>query len=183
MIILNVPGYDSSGPNHWQTWLENTYRGFERVEQDNWFSPVREVWLERLDSTIKAFQEPVFLLAHSCGSVCTAQWLAERYREGSRVLGAILVAPADVENSVELPGIGIQSPLPHTQFVLPTHVIASTNDPYCSLERSRQLAREWGSSLEFIHGGGHLASNDGYGPWEYLVEVLEEKIGTKLIKR
>lgn len=183
MIILNVPGYDNSGPKHWQTWLERTYRGFERVEQDNWLSPVREVWLDRLDSAIRSYQEPVFLLAHSCGSVCTAQWLAERYRQDSRVVGAILVAPADVENPVELPDIGIQAPLPHARLALPVHVIASTNDLYCSPECSRQLAHEWGSTLEFIREGGHLASNDGYGPWEYLVEVLEEKTGTKLTKR
>lgn len=183
MIFLNVPGYENSGPNHWHTWLENTYQGFERVEQVDWLNPEREIWLDQLDATIRSINEPIFLISHSCGSACTAQWLAERYTPESGVVGAVIVAPADVENPVNLPVIGVQAPHGQGKFVIPAHIIASTNDPHCTVERSKELAERWGASIEFIEDGGHLASDDGYGPWPYLVEVLEVQAGQQLIRR
>lgn len=183
MIFLNVPGYENSGPGHWHTWLENTYQGFERVIQDDWLTPDRSTWLDRLDVTISSFNEPLFLVAHSCGSACAAQWLAERYRPESGVVGAVLVAPADIEQPVNLPEIGVQAPHGHGQFTIPVHIIASTNDPHCTPERSQELAERWGASIEFVQDGGHLATDDGYGSWDYLVDVIEHRSGQQFIRK
>lgn len=95
MRFLTVPGYTGSGPDHWQTHLENTYEGFSRVVQDDWETVDRDRWVARLDEAVRAVDGEVFLVGHSCGSVTVAQWAATCH--DARVTGALLVAPADVE--------------------------------------------------------------------------------------
>ncbi len=41
---LIVPGLKSSGPTHWQTWLERRIAGSVRVAQANWNDPQLPVW-------------------------------------------------------------------------------------------------------------------------------------------
>jgi predicted alpha/beta hydrolase family esterase len=43
--------------------------------------------------------------------------------------------------------------------------VASSNDPYCSLERARDLAATWGSAVIESGEVGHLNVASGHGPW------------------
>ena len=54
---------------------------------------------------------------------------------------------------------------PGTPLGIPAALVASSNDPYCSLDRARQLAAAWGA--QFIEAGdaGHINANSGHGPW------------------
>lgn len=175
MHYLTVPGYTGSGPDHWQTHLENTYAGFSRVVQDDWDTVDRDRWVARLDETVRGIDGEVFLIGHSCGSVTVAQWAATRW--DSRVVGALLVAPADVEAADTLPAITPQAPLPTVGLPLKTHLVVSDNDPYLALERGLMLAETWGSSVEIVPGGGHLATADGYGPWSHGAALIERHSG------
>ncbi|MGW0749860.1 RBBP9/YdeN family alpha/beta hydrolase [Streptomyces sp. NPDC002587] len=178
MHFLTVPGYTGSGPDHWQTHLENTYAGFSRVVQDDWESVERDRWVDRLDETVRGIDGEVFLIGHSCGSVTVAQWAATRW--DSRVVGALMVAPADVEAADTLPAIKGQAPLPAVALPLKTHLVLSDDDPYLPLERGRALAGTWGSTVEVIPGGGHLATNDGYGEWGHVARLIARLSGTPL---
>ncbi|WP_394617340.1 RBBP9/YdeN family alpha/beta hydrolase [Lentzea sp. JNUCC 0626] len=178
MHYLIVPGYTGSGPDHWQTHLANTYAGFSRVVQDDWRKPDADVWTARLDETIRDIDDDVFLIGHSCGSVTVAQWAATHYDQ--RVVGAVLVAPADVDASRALPAIRPQGPLPQGALALKTHLVVSDNDPHLSLPRALTLARTWGSTVETIAGGGHLNSSSGFGQWDHIVTVIENQSGRRL---
>ncbi|MET9294337.1 alpha/beta hydrolase [Streptomyces sp. NPDC003077] len=178
MHFLTVPGYTGSGSDHWQTHLESTYEGFSRVIQDDWASVDRDRWVARLDETVRALDGEVFLVGHSCGSVTVAQWAATRFDR--RVVGGLLVAPADVEAPDTLPAIKPQAPLPATALPMASHLVVSDNDPFLSLERGRALAKTWGSTVDVVPGGGHLATRDGYGPWDHVARLIERYSGTTL---
>ncbi|MEU8773279.1 alpha/beta hydrolase [Streptomyces sp. NPDC048606] len=170
MHYLTVPGYTGSGPDHWQTHLENTYADFTRVVQDDWEVVDRGRWVARLDEAVRAVDGDVFLIGHSCGSVTIAQWAATRYDR--RVVGALLVAPADVDAPDVMPAIAPQAPLPTSALPLPTHLVVSDDDPFLSLQRGMALGKRWGSEVEVIPGGVHFATRDGFGPWPYAAELI-----------
>jgi predicted alpha/beta hydrolase family esterase len=178
MHFLTVPGYTGSGPDHWQSHLERDFQGFSRVVQRDWDTVDRDRWVAKLDETVRAVDGEVFLVGHSCGSVTIAQWAASRY--DSRVTGALLVAPADVDAADTLPAIMSQRPLPTCELPLPTHLVVSDDDPFLTLERGRELARTWGSTIEVVTAAGHLATRDGYGQWDHVAPLIERLSGTTL---
>ena len=90
------------------------------------------------------------------------------------VTGAFLVAPADVDNSATWPVTDGETfdvassgfaPLPLERLPFTSLLLASSNDPYCSIERARHLAKAWGAT--FVDGGtmGHINAASGHGPW------------------
>ena len=42
--VLILPGYDNSGPGHWQSLWENTHSEYRRVQQRSWTAPVCDDW-------------------------------------------------------------------------------------------------------------------------------------------
>jgi predicted alpha/beta hydrolase family esterase len=181
MRFIVVPGHTNSGPDHWQTHLETSYAGFVRVAQRNWDHVERRAWVAGLQRTVLATPGPLFLIGHSCGAVCIAQWACEHYDR--RVAGALVVAPADVESGTAPEMIRGQQPFPREALPLPTHMVVGDNDPYISLERARQLATRWGSTIDVIPGAGHLATADGYGKWPYAEKLIERLSGRALKPR
>ena len=91
--ILILPGYGDSGPGHWQTLWERD-NGWARVVQDDWENPDLAAWTRRLDEALDRTDGPVVLVAHSLGCALVAH-AAEAL--GSRIAGAFLVAPPDVD--------------------------------------------------------------------------------------
>ncbi len=181
MRYLNVPGYTNSGPGHWQTHLENTYQGFSRVVQDDWENVDRDRWIAKLDETVRGIEDEVFLIGHSCGAVTVAQWAASRW--DTRVVGALLVAPADVDAEDALSAIRGQGPLPQVELLVRTHLVVTDNDPHLALDRGLSLAEIWGGTVEVVPGGGHLASADGFGQWDHIASVIARCSGGALEMR
>lgn len=170
--ILIVPGWSSSGPDHWQSRWERTLKTARRVEQENWVVPEREAWVGRLIETAVQSTRPVVVVAHSLGVAAVAH-MAQRIPKGF-LSGAFLVAPADVDNAEEWPetqGLKLDgaasgfAPLPLDPLPFPSVLVASSNDPYCSLERSKALAEAWGSTLVEAGEAGHINGASGHGPW------------------
>lgn len=170
--ILIVPGWSSSGPDHWQSRWERTLKTARRVEQDDWYAPDREVWVGRIIEATVASARPVVLVAHSLGVAAVAH-MARRIPKGF-LSGAFLVAPADVDNASAWPetdGFRLDAsasgfaPLPQTALPFPSLLIASSNDPYCRLDRAKALATAWGSTLVEAGDVGHINSDSGHGPW------------------
>ena len=175
--ILLLPGWQNSGPGHWQTLWEASH-GDHRVEQHEWMRPLRGDWSMRLEEEVLASPGPVALAAHSLGCILVAAWAAHS-RNTHKVVGALLVAPGDLERDdlrQQIPGWApiVRQPLP-----FPSVLIAATDDPYCAQERSRQLARDWGARFVDAGPGGHLNAESGLGEWpegrRLLNEISKEK--------
>jgi uncharacterized protein len=127
----------------------------------------------RLEAAVRAaLPERVVLVAHSLGCPLVAHWA----RNGSvqRVVAALLVAPADVEREGALKPLRDFAPLPLDRLPFPSWVVASSNDPYASLERARHFARAWGSRFLEAGARGHLNEASGHGDWAEGEALLDE---------
>jgi predicted alpha/beta hydrolase family esterase len=164
--ILIVPGWSSSGPDHWQSRWERNLSTARRVEQDDWFNPDKDRWVGRLIEAVAATTRPPVLVAHSLGVAVVAHAAAKL--PPGLVAGAFLVAPADVDNAHDWPINDTHArfaPLPEAALSFPSALVASASDPYCSLDRARRLAERWGSRLIEAGEVGHINVGSGHGPW------------------
>jgi uncharacterized protein len=168
---LTLPGYDSSGPQHWQTFWEARF-GFVRIEQTDWLNPRLETWGAAIDRAVGACQKPALLVAHSCSASLVPMWAATS-PNAQRVAGAFLVAPADTERPDMIPAVAALGPMSRERLPFSSMVVASTNDPYSSLERARFFAHDWGSDFTVLDGVGHINSASNLGEWRDGLALLE----------
>jgi predicted alpha/beta hydrolase family esterase len=166
---LILPGWQNSGPAHWQSLWETAY-GYQRVEQHDWDRPLRGDWITRLEDVVlsQPADQPITLVAHSLGCLLVAAW-AGISRNTHRVSGALLVAPGDVEQEALRPVLTSWSPIlpagvPQT-LPFKSLLLGSQNDPYCSLARARQFAEAWGSTFIDYGMHGHINSESGLKSW------------------
>jgi predicted alpha/beta hydrolase family esterase len=171
--VFIIPGLGSSGPGHWQTWLERTNPAFTRIEQREWDAPDRHEWVETLEQALAGEDlSRVVLVGHSLGCATIAHW-AGQY--GHRIKGALLVAPSDVETAhyAAFPTTGF-GPMPLARLPFPSKLVMSQNDQWATPARAWQFAKAWGSALVNIGEAGHINLASGYGPWPAGLELLRE---------
>ncbi len=162
--ILIVPGWTGSGPDHWQSRWERNLSTARRIEQDDWDRPVRDDWVARILADVAEARRPAVLVAHSCGVAAVVH--AAPLLGAGAVAGAYLVAPPDLEGSgLWLETGGGFAPMPLDKLPFASVVVASANDPHCSMERARQFASAWGSTLVEAGEAGHINTASGHGPW------------------
>jgi predicted alpha/beta hydrolase family esterase len=169
--VLILPGWQNSGPGHWQSRWEAAH-AYQRVEQHDWMQPLRGDWIARLEEVILDSDEPVVLVAHSLGCILTAAWAAHSHNT-RRVKAALLVAPPDVDREEVRQLLTSWAPVPMNTLPFPSVVLASSRDPYCRPERARAFAAAWGA--EFVDAGplGHLNADSGLGDWPEAHEKLQ----------
>ena len=163
--ILIIPGWTNSGPDHWQSRWQRHFKTARRVEQADWERPEREAWVGRIVAAVAAAQRPAVLVAHSCGVLAVAH--AAPLLDRARLAGAFLVAPPDLDaHAGLLPGAnGGFAPVPRERLPFPARLIASSTDPYCTVERAQEIGRVWGADTSVIAKAGHLNTESGHGPW------------------
>lgn len=168
--ILLLPGWQNSGPDHWQSLWEARH-GYPRVEQHDWMRPLRGDWSARLEETVVDADGPVVLVAHSLGCILTAWWAAHS-PNAHRVQGALLVAPGDVERPDIAAQIHGWAPIARQPLPFPAVLVGSRNDPYCSYERAEGLGEAWGAC--FVDGGarGHINAESGLADWPEGLHLL-----------
>lgn len=173
--VLTLPGWQGSGPEHWQTRWEQCH-GYQRVQQHNWMQPLRGDWMMQLEQAVLAARQPVLLVAHSLGCVLVAAWAAHSQHTGS-VRAALLVAPGDVERDA-LRDTPLRSWRPIVRQRLPfaSTLVASHSDPYCSFDRAAALAHDWGSALVDAGNAGHINAESQLGDWNAGHLLLENLI-------
>jgi prephenate dehydrogenase len=163
--VLVLPGWQNSGPRHWQTLWEQQSPIFLRVQQRDWDFPHREWWLERITAEVKQSPAPIVFAAHSLGCIALAHWCKATPGEVSKIKGALLVAPADVDSKDSPKQMKDFCPIPHELLPFPSILVASNNDPYLKLDRGREFARAWGSRFVDIGAAGHVNGESGLGDW------------------
>jgi len=170
--FLTVPGLGNSGPDHWQTFFENSEGNFRRVVQAEWNAPDCRDWIVTIDKSVLSLHpDSVVLIGHSLGCAAIAFW-AQRLK---RVIkGALLVAPSDTEApGYTFPTTGF-TPMPIDERIgFKTIVVASANDPWVSIERAKCFADKWGSEFIDIGNAGHINASSGHGPWKEGLDILK----------
>lgn len=159
---LILPGIGNSGPDHWQSSWEKKNPSFVRIRQRDWDHPTCKEWTESLENTLADIGANVVLVAHSLGCALVAHWTM---KTNLHVKGALLVAPPNPDGpNFPKEAVGF-SPLPLQPFSFQSIVVASTNDPYGSLEFANSLASAWGSRFVNIGPAGHINASSDLGEW------------------
>lgn len=169
---LIVPGLHNSGEDHWQTWIETKIPNTVRVVQEDWDSPVVNIWANQVERHIRLSEGPVFIVAHSFGVIASIMG-AVSVRD--KVLGALFVAPEDPsrfkpngqrmnQDSSEL-NTGLFGYVLKEHLGYPSILAASTNDYCMPFKRTAWWAKTWGSRLVSLGNAGHVNTASGFGPW------------------
>lgn len=170
--ILILPGWQNSGPAHWQSRWEALH-GCHRVHQHDWMTPKRGDWIARLEDVILGLDGPVVLVAHSLGCILTAAW-AQVSSSTGRVQGALLVAPGDPEREALGAILPSWAPIAREPLPFPSLLLGSRDDPYCTFEKAQSLAQSWGSRFIDCGARGHLNAESGLGDWPEGYALLRE---------
>ncbi|MBA2127341.1 alpha/beta hydrolase [Hyphomicrobium methylovorum] len=172
--ILIVPGWQNSGDDHWQTRWERNLRTARRVIQEDWDNPEVSAWGDRMAKFAGGATQPVVVVAHSVG-VPAVVYAADKLKRNG-VIGAFLVAPADLDYATFWPdtggrrwppdkGTGGFDKMPDRRLPFPAHLVVANNDLYCSYARAELLAKQWGATLIDAGESGHINIASGHGPW------------------
>lgn len=162
---LIVAGLHGSEAEHWQSWWQLQDPQAQRVPQDDWHHPQLETWTARLQQSIAAStSEKVWLVAHSFGCLISVK---AALVNPEKIAGLFLVAPADPQR-FDIAASELAATLP-----VPSLVIASTTDPYLSLEKAKAWATIWGSQFINLGDVGHINVASGFGAWPQGMELFE----------
>ncbi|TRW14037.1 RBBP9/YdeN family alpha/beta hydrolase [Glacieibacterium frigidum] len=172
--VLVIPGYNGSGPDHWQTHWEWARDDCTRVVQHSWHDPEPGAWVGAIAAAVEAAAGTVVIAAHSLGCIAVAHWAA--VADTTRVAGALLVAPCDVERVGVPEALARFAPIPRTALPFRSVVVASSNDPYATPARSRCLAEQWGASLVEAGALGHINAASQLGAWPFGQALLDDLI-------
>jgi predicted alpha/beta hydrolase family esterase len=169
---FTIPGLGNSGPQHWQTFFERNNQNFQRIKQQEWDTPTCSDWIRTIDKTVSAYDpSTVVLIGHSLGCAAIIHW-ATTYKQ--KIKGALLVAPSDPEApQYTFPAIGF-APIPIQKISFNTIVVASSNDPWVSLERAEYFASYWGSQFINIGDAGHINTASGHKEWKEGLSILKK---------
>lgn len=167
-----IPGFQGSGHDHWQTWVERQSANFVRIEQRNWNEPNIDEWAAQIENVLRhENMNDVILVAHSLGCHAVAQW-AKRYNKTPRA--ALLVAPPSVENVREKINQNLLSGNALQKLAFENLLVTSNNDPWIDVETAKVYAQKWGSSFLNIGNAGHINQLSGYGEWPLVLQLLAQ---------
>lgn len=163
MTTLILPGLGGSGTGHWQRWWLDKDPEARLVEQDDWETPDLQAWIEKLLAAIDERPGAV-LVAHSLACALVAHLAARR--PDAWVAGALLVAPADVDDRTRMPpAVESFAPMPLAPLPFPSIVVGSSSDPTASIARTMFFSHAWGARFVHLGASGHINIQSGFGPW------------------
>lgn len=167
--VLIIPGLHGSGGDHWQTWLQQRYRGSRRVEQHDWAVADLDTWAARIVETIDDGPSGGrwIAVAHSFGCLALLRHLQLRGAGGFEA--AILAAPADPRR------FGAEDQLIRRSPLREAVLVASRNDPWMSFDAARTWATCWDVALLDAGEVGHLNPASGFGPWPLGAQLVERR--------
>lgn len=172
--ILTLPGLGNSGIGHWQTQWEAAMPNVVRLQQQEWDAPQRSIWVAALNATLLNIDGTVILAAHSLGCALVAWWSMEygHTSQANKVVGALLVAPADVEQADFPDAAKDFSPMPRLRLPFKTIVVASSDDTWCALPKAKSFADDWNAQFISIGAFGHINAQSNLGDWSQGREYL-----------
>jgi predicted alpha/beta hydrolase family esterase len=174
---LVVPGWNGSGPGHWQTRLEEELRAAGRETHRPDFPdldrPDLASWLAALRTSLAELPPDGFdVVAHSLGAVLWLHHVADP-GDSPRAARVLLVSPPSPGTTIEEIAGFFPPPLDIDTVrrgADGTALVAGDDDPYLA----EGIAAAYGLPLKIattvVPGGGHLNLDAGYGEWPAVTE-------------
>lgn len=171
--VLILHGLGGSDYPHWQAHLaadlikENYIVSFPAFpSRDN---PKLTEWKEFLKKEISHFK-PQIVVCHSLANVLWFQSCEQLDVELEKLL---LVAPVSKNRVVEAASTFYPYKAPNNLKAKEAFMIASTNDPYMSLEEAIELEKELNIGIEVLEEAGHINASSGFGRFEDALEWIK----------
>jgi uncharacterized protein len=162
--ILIIPGYEGSGPEHWQTRWSDKIGTAVLLNFPDPDRPNRDSWVRTILEHVAMARRPVVFVAHSLGVHAVVQ--AAPGLDPARVKGAFLVCPPGETTILSIEAIDMKfAPAPRNPLPFPSVLIASSNDPFCPILDAEEWAYAWGSAFTNAGDSGHINTASGHGPW------------------
>jgi len=170
VAAIVLPGIGGSDAGHWQSLWQGSDRTWIRMKPTSWDTPDLAGWLAALERSLDEAREPVILIAHSLACLLVVHWARHRR---NIVHGAFMVAVPD-PSGPKFPreARSFEHP-PRMPLPFPALVVASTNDPYGSVQYARDCARFWQAGFVSAGALGHISSDSGLGEWRQGRDLLE----------
>ncbi len=168
--VLILPGWQDSGPSHWQSQWERLH-GYTRVQQHDWMRPLRGDWITRLQEVVLALPSPtaagpsIVFAAHSMGCHLVAAWAAIS-PSTARVRGALLVAPPDLAHTGFPAELHSWRRFENARLPFPATCITSGNDPFDPAQAGVSMAAAWGARHVPAGPLGHINGDSGLQAWD-----------------
>jgi predicted alpha/beta hydrolase family esterase len=134
------------------------------IEQDDWNAPLLTDWVDRIHQEIMLATRPVVQIGHSLACSAIVHTAQLRLKD-TKVRGAFLVSPPDLERDDMPEEIHAFRNVPTDPLPFPSMVVGSISDPYGSYERLQGFAADWGSAFQSAGDAGHINVASGHGPW------------------
>ncbi|RED38359.1 hypothetical protein BJ123_104110 [Rhodopseudomonas thermotolerans] len=161
--VIILPGISGSGETHWQSLWQSASPSFSRFRPADWDAPDLADWTAALHAALADAPRPAVLVAHSLACLLVAH-AAEQIRD--RVRGAFLVAVPDPEAPAFPAEAASFCNPPARPLPFPALIVASSDDPYGSLDYARRRAGEWNTGLVIAGAHGHINGASGLGEWQ-----------------
>lgn len=168
--VIILPGINGSGEDHWQTRWERRNPAMRRFRPDDWDHPEFGSWIAALERAVEKANEPPLIVAHSLACLVVAPWAV---RSSRPLRGAFLVSVPDPKGE-RFPSEAIgfdEQPAGALRF--PSLVIASSTDPFGTLDYMEGRAWQWGSGFINVGALGHINAASGLGDWPLGAALLE----------
>ncbi|MGW6282588.1 RBBP9/YdeN family alpha/beta hydrolase [Kribbella sp. NPDC055071] len=165
MHYIIVPGWNGSDGDHWQSiWASDWLPAATRIAPASWTHPDRDDWTSAIERSVQDADDEVVLVAHSLGCFAAAEWLTGT--TSTRVRGVFLVAPPD-QRAETFPADLLATFLAPDPVAIgvPAVLVASEDDPYCSVDAAARMAAEWRTPLITTGLQGHINSDSNLGAW------------------
>lgn len=165
MTFVIIPGLDGSDVHHWQSrWSDESLTDAIRIQPSSWSDPDLADWSAAITRAVADAAGDVVFITHSLGCHAVAHWLADA--PAARIRGAFMVAPPDpLAPTFPVDRLPTFASLPVVALSVPSLLVASTDDPYCTIDAAARLADGWATPLITLDGLGHINSASDLGLW------------------
>ncbi|MDQ1244454.1 MAG: serine hydrolase, partial [Campylobacterota bacterium] len=84
-----------------------------------------------------------------------------------------LVAPPSLECKIEELKSFFPCEIPTNLYAKEALLVASTNDPYMSINEASLLAGSLRAQMLILQNAGHINTDSGYGEWPWMLEEIK----------
>ncbi|WP_310441051.1 alpha/beta hydrolase [Sulfurimonas sp.] len=172
--ILILHGWGGSDFPHWQSWLAaeiaKNYGCVSFLKFSNPDFPSKEKWIEELLKELEDFRPDIVV----CHSLANILWF--HICNGSvsaKIQKLFLVAPPSLGCDIEELKSFFPCEIPTNLYAKEALIVASTNDPYMSLDEAKSLQTALNIPMIVLNDAGHINTDSGYGEWPWILEEIK----------
>ena len=172
--VLLVHGWGGSDFPHWQSWLAGEIAKdystvcFPKLQDTE--LPNKEAWAKQLKEHLESFQ-PDIVICHSVANILWFHLCNEAKLQ--KVKKLYLVAPPSLQCNIEELQSFFPVDIPKDLYAQEVLLIASTNDPYMTLQEAQKLQEDLGVEMKVLQNAGHINTDGGYGEWPWILQDIK----------